>query len=138
MPAASAGYPNRVWIQIGQQHQASIKNETHDGHQHYAGGIGTLFEHAQIHHWMLSRQFAYQEDDEENDRDDDQPHDEVRGKPVILFALIERDLQRADPDGQKPDAPIVDSGFRALQIRRIENVTCWVMISDAMPTGMLM
>ena len=54
-------------------------------------------------------------------RQNRQRDNEMRRKPVVFLALVQHDLQRANADRQQPNAPIVDLGTAALDVRRIED-----------------
>ena len=46
---------------------------------------------------------------------------QLRREPVLLLALVEHELQRADADRQHADAPVVDRRDSLPQVRRIED-----------------
>src|SRR5579872_6813090 len=107
--------------QDGNQHHAAIQAKAQRGHQEDTCGIGAHAEYSQVDHGMPVQQFVNHEQRQSDSGHDGQNQDEMRAEPVVLLALIEHDLQRADSDGQKTDAPVVHAAGLALDIGGIED-----------------
>ena len=70
----------------------------------------------QVDHRVIVRQLPYEEEREGEYRGDGERHDEGRGKPVEVLALVEHELQRTDPDDEQREPDAVD---RRLHARRL-------------------
>jgi len=66
-------------------------------------------EDAQVEHRVFRTQLVNHEPHEHDRRDAGQGPHRHRREPVLLLSLVEQDLERAHPDRQHADAPVIDA-----------------------------
>jgi hypothetical protein len=67
-----------------------------------------VFKEPHIDNGSFLKPFPDHQGGEAEDRDHDEGRYEWGAEPVVLLPLIERDLQRGDPDGQQGEAEKVE------------------------------
>ena len=70
---------------------------------------------------MVGHQLANDERDQAEYAEPGEDSNVVGREPVFALAGIEQDLQRADAEREKSDAPEIDSALAALDVVRIED-----------------
>ena len=108
MPAFSAGIAEHGLQENRQQQQAAVKHEAEHRHEKDAGRVGAVLEDAQVHH-RVARMSSWTTNSTSAQTARSPRHDDpVGGEPVFLLSFIEHHLQRADTQGEHPDAPVID------------------------------
>ena len=93
----------------GQQDQAGVQHEAEHGHQEHSGAEGAVFERAQVHDRVPGLQLANHHGHQPEDAKR-RPHADLSAaEPVLALALVEHDLQHAEAEREKTDAPEVNA-----------------------------
>ena len=103
----------------GEQHGARVEAEPDGGHHDRSHREVSVVEHREVQDRLGRRQLAHEEAGDGAHRDHGQAHHEAGVEPVGALALVEHELERAEPDDHEGDARPVDRA-RLLRVRRIE------------------
>src|SRR5215469_12681031 len=68
---------------------------------------------------MVDREFTPEEECEADDGNHEQGDDEARSEPVLFLPLIKHDLNGADGDDEKAEAPVVDAFAALADLREV-------------------
>ena len=91
-----------------QQHEIAEVEPVADRERDRAAREIAQLEERQVDDRMLRRQFPHDEERQRDHRDQRQHHDGGGIEPVEILALVEHDLQRADPDHEQPETHGID------------------------------
>src|ERR1700722_2121495 len=118
-PGDGCGVAELLLQKLRLQHSGRIQQST--GQQHKEGTHREILEleQAQINQRSRGVKFPNDQCDEGDDEGDGKRHNEVRSKPVLFLAFIERDLQRTHRDDQQANPDVVDA-VEVLPIRLLE------------------
>ena len=104
------------------QHGVGVEHAAHQRHQKAADGEVLESEQLQVDERIFLPPLPHHQADHAADKQEREELDEAGGEPVVLFALVEHDLQPAHGDGEEGQAHVIhvaQPGAVGLDPRRI-------------------
>ena len=95
-----------------------------------------MAEHPQIDDRMFVGQLPGQEAEKTDNGDHRQADDEAGREPVVILAIVDHDLQRADPGDQQP-RPTKSMGFLTVLVSNLVSMRT-ASVEQSIATGTLM
>ena len=118
-----------------------IEHAADQHHEKAADGEVSVAKETQVDERIFLVPLPDEEADDADDEECGEDADEGRGEPVILFALIEHDLEAAHGQGEKTEADVIhvaQLGSGRLLIHGGSSTRRVTRMKARMPTGMLM